>query len=177
MKPRVKSENLVLGALMTGSMHGYEIMKFLKENLSFAWDLGTSQLYLLLGRLEKDSFIYGTKVNQETRPSKRVFSITEKGRNHFLKWLQSPSLHVRDIRLEFVTKLFFIKSLFPESGKLLLDNQQRTLLELKNEIMKIIQNENDPFRRLVYRYRYFLIKGTIRWLEKDVSGFIVDPDK
>lgn len=172
MKHKIRSDNLVLGALMSGPMHGYEIMKFLEENLSFAWSLSTSQLYSLLGRLGKNSFIKGSLIAQDTRPSKRVFSITDKGRETFMEWLKSPCIHVRDMRVEFFAKLFFIKKLFPETGKNLLNNQKRMLYELKKELLSRANKEKDPFRRLVFRYRYIIINSTINWLEKDVADFI-----
>jgi len=121
----IKSEYLVLGALMKGRMHGYEIMKFLKKNLSFAWTLGTSQLYLLLGRLESRSLVEGKQIDQDRRPSKRVFSLTAKGKEFVIRWLEVPSLHVRDVRIEFVCKLFFIKMFSPKSGQILFNNQKR----------------------------------------------------
>ena len=53
MKNRPAAEYVLLGLLMTDAMHGYEIVKALKDRLGEIWLVGTSQVYLLLQRLEK----------------------------------------------------------------------------------------------------------------------------
>ena len=96
---------------MQGPRHGYEIMRFLESALKAACRISSSQLYNLMKRMEKEKLLESSIEPQATRPSKRVFKITEKGKGAFLEWLASPTDHVRDFRLEFIGKLFFYHKL------------------------------------------------------------------
>jgi len=48
VKTKPSTEYALLGALMAGPKHGYEIMQFLSTALGSTWHIGTSQLYALL---------------------------------------------------------------------------------------------------------------------------------
>ena len=54
MSLKSATEYVILGALMSGARHGYEIMQFLGSALDATWRLSTSQLYVLLKRLEEE---------------------------------------------------------------------------------------------------------------------------
>ncbi len=97
----------VLGVLYNGPVHGYDLRRELKERLGEVWTLRPSHIYALLAGLEKDGLVRHDRVDQETRPAKKVFHITEEGRGVFLGWVHSPVLNVRDFRLEFLAKLHF----------------------------------------------------------------------
>ncbi len=92
MKDKPATEYALLGALMSGPRHGYEILQFLETGLGPAWRVSTSQLYALLKRLDKEGLVNSTLETQDTRPSKRVFSILPAGRKRFLTWLKSIAL-------------------------------------------------------------------------------------
>ncbi len=76
---------------MSGERHGYEIMQFLGSALGTTWRLSTSQLYVLLKRLEQEGLLDARAESQPSRPSKRVFDLTVKGRKTFLEWVDAPS--------------------------------------------------------------------------------------
>ena len=95
MKNTPASEYALLGALMTGPRHGYEILTFLRDGLDATWRIPTSQLYAQLKRLEGHGYVNSSVEAQESRPSKRVFEITDEGHNVFLAWVHAPARHVR----------------------------------------------------------------------------------
>ncbi len=97
------------GILYRGPAHGYDLCRELRERLGEIWTLGTSHIYALLAGLEKDGLVHHQRIDQETRPSKKVFTITDEGRLVFLEWVRSPVMNVRDIRLEFLAKLHFTR--------------------------------------------------------------------
>lgn len=61
------------------------------------------------------------------RPSKRVFSLTSKGKKPFLSGLQIPVEHIRDLRIEFLAKLFFFQSFSLDAGHELIKAQESSL--------------------------------------------------
>ncbi|MGO9120158.1 MAG: PadR family transcriptional regulator [Desulfomonilaceae bacterium] len=108
-QPRNRSDFPVLGVLYHGPSHGYELCRELNQRLGEVWGLRTSHIYAVLAGLEKDGLVRHDRVDQGTRPAKKVFAITDEGRLVFLEWLASPVMNVRDLRLEFLAKLHFAR--------------------------------------------------------------------
>jgi PadR family transcriptional regulator AphA len=171
MKMRNSTEFVMLGALMSGSKHGYEVMQFLSSALEPAWRVSTSQLYVLLKRLELEGMVQSTLESQESRPSKRVYRITNKGKKIFVDWLKTPVGHVRDFRTEFLTKLFFFYHLAQPGIEALVDVQIRALRQMKRGVDEQQNNEKDVFMRLVYRFKNHTIDSLVTWLLQEVHSF------
>lgn len=157
---------------MSGPMHGYEILQFLETGLGSALDISTSQLYVLLKRLQKDGLIRSSLEIQQTRPSRRVFSLRSKGKEVFLEWLRSPTEHVRDLRIEFLAKLFFFRNLGLEGGNALVDAQIVLLEQVKKGLSARRRAEKDDYNRLVYGFRISTLTGWLNWLKKEATLFV-----
>jgi DNA-binding PadR family transcriptional regulator len=168
------TEYILLGTLMQGPRHGYEIMRFLESALKAAWRVSRSQLYALMKRMEKEKLLQSSIEPQVTRPSKRVFKITEKGKGAFLHWLSSPTDHVRDFRLEFVGKLFFYNKLSSKGAMELIEAQIQVLHRIQQRLFKEKKEENDPFNILVYDLKLETVRGQLRWLSRTLKKYIVN---
>jgi PadR family transcriptional regulator AphA len=171
MNIRNSTEFVMLGALMSGSKHGYEVMQFLSSALEPAWRVSTSQLYVLLKRLELEGMVQSTLESQESRPSKRVYRITNKGKKVFVDWLKTPVEHVRDFRTEFLTKLFFFYHLALAGLKTLVDAQIRALKQLKRTVHDREKKEKDVFMRFVYGFKNHTIDSLVTWLLREARSF------
>src|ERR1700730_6003540 len=69
---------------------GYDLVQFFKVSMVHYWHAHPGQIYPTLERMEHDGWISGREVIQKGRPNKRVYSITTKGREVLVEWLQSP---------------------------------------------------------------------------------------
>ena len=172
MKTKPSTEYALLGALMAGPKHGYEIMQFLSTALGSTWHIGTSQLYALLTRLEGDNLLGSKLKTQDTRPSKRIFSLTAEGKKLFLAWLQAPTEHVRDLRIEFLAKLFFFDRLSLRGGRELIKAQIQALEQIRERIEQRQEKEKDPFNRLVFGFKIAAVEAWLQWLVKQAKPFI-----
>lgn len=172
MKDKPATEYALLGALMSGPRHGYEILQFLETGLGPAWRISTSQLYALFKRLDKEGLVNSTLETQNTRPSKRVFSIMSAGRKRFLQWLKSPTAHARDLRIEFLAKLYFYHHLDIQGGSELVMSQIAFLGRFQDILMEKKHVEEDDYKRLVYGFRISTIKGWLDWLKKEAILFL-----
>lgn len=162
---------VILGALMSRPKHGYEILQFLEQGLGPAWRFSTSQMYVLLKRLEEEGLLGSILEIQETRPSKRVFSNTPAGEERFLEWVKSPTEHVRDLRLEFMAKLFFFHHLGLQGGDTLVDAQIALLKQVKKGFIAKRRAETDAYNRLVYGFRISTLTAWLNWLKDEVVLF------
>ena len=177
MKTGTSTEYVLLGALMSGPKHGYEMMQFLEAGLEPTWRVGTSQLYALLKRLEQKGHLQSNLETQDTRPSRRIFTLTETGKKTFLDWLKTPTIHVRHFRLEFISKLFFFHNLSLKGGSDLVEAQIQVLRKQQERIRKQEQAEKDRFRTLVYGFKLLTVEGYLKWLSKQAKTFVMNDEQ
>lgn len=87
----MNTQTLILAILNFEDASGYEIKKQSSEGaFSYFVDISYGSIYPILAKLEADGFVMGRSESQSGRPDKKVFSITDKGRQEFIKTLTSP---------------------------------------------------------------------------------------
>jgi DNA-binding PadR family transcriptional regulator len=108
-------EMALLGLLFRKAGHGYDLHRKIVADLGQVWHLSQSQAYSILKRLETRGDISTKEIAQEKLPARQELHITVQGRKNFLAWLDAPSGgSTRAIRMEFVTRLYFLNMYFPE---------------------------------------------------------------
>src|SRR5215207_5283006 len=102
-------EYALLGYVYERPVHGYEIYQQLSAatGLWQVWHLKQSQLYALLTKLEEAQYLAATLQPQDARPPRKIYHLTETGRNAYENWLTTPVTHGRQMRIEFLAKLYF----------------------------------------------------------------------
>lgn len=139
-------EYALLGFLDQSPAHGYELHQKLLEHLGEIWHTSLSQTYNILARLEEQGFIQGTTQEQERRPAKRRFSLTAAGKIRFEVWMSSISAcSVRAIRVEFMTRLYFLFTRNPADAHKAIQAQtealQAHILRLKERLNQMDAQE------------------------------------
>ena len=173
MKSKPDTEHMLLGVLMNGPKHGYEIKRQLEATVKTTWQVSTSQIYTLLKRLETTGRIRSMLEAQTARPSRRVFSLTHAGRTAFKRWVDQPVGHVRDFRMEFITKLHFLHALGLTGGNRLIDRQ---IAMLKKRRTKLDQQRNaaeNNFTALVFEFKLASTVTALHWLEEHARPFFM----
>jgi len=106
----------LLGLLIGGPSHGYDLHQRFVTELGQVWHLSQSQAYAILKRLENRGDVSVKVVEQEKLPARQLLHITETGRRRFFEWLElGISTTARSIRLEFLTRLYFTQLHQPEN--------------------------------------------------------------
>jgi DNA-binding PadR family transcriptional regulator len=78
---KVDLDGLVLGVLADGPLHGYGIVKAIREQSGDLLKVGEGLLYPLLHRLENDALVQAEwQPTREGRPPRKVYALTTKGR-------------------------------------------------------------------------------------------------
>lgn len=109
-------------------MHGYELHQKLLKQLGEIWHTSLSQTYNILTRLEAQGFIQATTQEQEKRPAKRRFCLTAAGKRRFEAWMSSISAcSVRAIRVELMTRLYFLHARNPADALAAIQTQTEAL--------------------------------------------------
>ena len=94
----------VLAALLEGEASGYDLAKLFDVSVANFWAATPQQLYRELDRLAGDGLVEAHVVRQERRPDKRMFTLTEAGRQD-LHDFTARSPRPTAIRDEFLVKL------------------------------------------------------------------------
>lgn len=69
---------------------GYDIAQWLKKPVSYFWHARHSQIYPELAKLEAGGMVTHRLVEQQERPDKKLYSITDEGLRTLLAWLVEP---------------------------------------------------------------------------------------
>jgi DNA-binding PadR family transcriptional regulator len=96
----VSLRDAVLAALLEGEASGYDLAKAFDASVANFWMATPQQLYRELDRLAQQGLIQARVVHQERRPNKRMFSLTEAGRDairHFTARPPKPSVMRDDL--------------------------------------------------------------------------------
>ncbi len=72
--------NALMAALLEGEASGYDLAKIFDSSVANFWLASPQQLYRELDRMEADGLVRARVVRQERRPDKRLFSLTDAGR-------------------------------------------------------------------------------------------------
>lgn len=172
--PRKKNplsmEYILLGFVAQGPIHGYDLHKIIEDQqgIGLIWRIKQSHLYALLDKLEKDGLLVSRTLPGDAFPARKEFQITELGRKNFNAWLTSPVQHGREMRQEFLAKLFFI---FNENGNLkqnLIQEQVHVCSEWVTRLKEENSNQANqfPYARIIMKYRIYQIQAMLDWLKE-----------
>ena len=90
-------EAIVLGSLQGQSLHGYEISKRISTKSEGLLRVGEGQLYPTLHKLEQAGLVTAEWVNQEGKPARKVYSLTEAGTAHLAEKQKTWAKFARSI--------------------------------------------------------------------------------
>lgn len=158
----------LLALLAKEPAHGYELKLALEQTFGGAYPPpNIGQIYVTLNRLERDGLVRGQDVAQERRPNKRVYELTEAGREAVGSWVEEPTDGPR-VRDEFFVKL----ALAPTTGiadRLALINQQRrhylnTMRGLSQ--LATTTDRGNQVARLLIEGAMLHLQADLDWLER-----------
>ena len=170
-------EMALLGLLYNEPGHGYDLHHKVITDLGHVWHLSQSQAYAILKRLETRGDIAMEEIPQVKLPPRQMLHMTPQGRIRFLEWLDTPSGgSVRAIRMEFVTRLYFLRMYMPEKLTQAFDQQrveatihlrrlEKTCAELPAEQI---------YNHMSLEIRLRQLKAVLEWLDECQSNFQKD---
>jgi PadR family transcriptional regulator AphA len=105
----------LLGVLAREPLSGYDISRRMKAPVGAFWQAQRSQIYPELARLEELGLVTHRRVEQLDRPDKKVYRISEAGRQALRHWVIEPA-GVPAQRNEFVLKVYSLWLAEPEQA-------------------------------------------------------------
>jgi DNA-binding PadR family transcriptional regulator len=170
------AEHAILGLLDldAGSGHGYDLARNFAEGqpLADVLRLEPGMLYHHLKKIERRDWVESVIEPQAARPARQVYHLTAAGRAELTRWLAEPVRHTREIRLEFLVKLYFARRMDAALAARLLAGQlaacrawEAALLEKQATLAESEPDETDrDFTRTVLDLRLAQTRAAISWL-------------
>lgn len=157
---------LALGLLMKSPSHGYQLDQTLEEDFGMIWKAGQTKLYVTLSDLEEQGLLSSVMEPQENHPDRKVYHLTEKGKETFLNWVEKPVPSLRAARVELIAKLRFDYLLGLGGAEDLIHQQRKVFYAMIAEWEREKKGDSDPFMSLVYDFRIEQAQFILNWLEK-----------
>ncbi len=167
-------EMALIGQLYDKPGHGYDLHRRVQNDLGQVWHLSQSQAYATLKRLEAQGVITSEEVKQVKLPSRQILQLTELGMQRFLDWLEGPtSGSTRAIRMEFVTRLYFLKQYMPERLPEAFTRQRNEALQNIQRLETTVSNipAGQVFNRMSMEMRLEQLKTLLTWLIESEKYF------
>ncbi len=173
--------NILLGYLNYGPMTGYELKQAIDTSTGFFWHAHHSQIYTTLRQMEKEELVTSTQKNEDDALRRRVYHLTDDGRQELQKWLDTPMSQASQIKEEFLVRIFFSGKRNPQNVLDELKEQQKLHLEAlagyQNLEKSLPDHEHSPFKNtrdhifwtmtLEMGFRYE--KMYLEWLESAIK--------
>jgi len=171
---------VILGLLREKPLYGYEIKQIIEEHMSDWTSIAFGSIYFALDKLADEKFVEKVNVEQDNkRPARSVYQITDQGRVEFLRLLRAG--WQQDERQYFALDiyLFFLESLPLDEVKTYLRMRQaglQTVLEhLQSHRAEELANPEVPrLAMAIFDHTYVHTQAELNWvsdlLQKLESG-------
>lgn len=170
------SMEVLLGLLTIEPMSGYDLGLTIRASVGHIWNESYGQIYPNLKKLASDGCVSSKMERQKGKPDRRIYSITEKGRERLRKWLAVPP-QPEIPRNEMLLKLFFGEQV---PAQILIRyvermaEERRALLELleRSEHEEIDKNQHypgTPYWRMAAHFGQMEMRAHLRWAEETLT--------
>jgi DNA-binding PadR family transcriptional regulator len=127
--PALALERAILAILSEEPSHGYAILAKLEKRIGGVCGISYGQVYRVLAGLERRGLIVGRAVQVARRPTRRVFDLSEAGRDDVQRWLVEAPARTMFFGIDFYLRLPFLSSLDSETREEVLVQQVRRCRE------------------------------------------------
>jgi PadR family transcriptional regulator, regulatory protein AphA len=177
------AEHALLGLLalsVEGVGHGYELARHFEAGapLGNVIRLEPGMVYHHLKKLDRLEWV-AALADEQGRAARRTFAISDAGRMELARWLAEPVAHTREIRLEFLVKLYFAGLLDPAITARLVREQREICLRMIESFTEQLRSEqaaeisDTPARQfgdMVLELRLAQTRAALTWLDSIQPG-------
>jgi DNA-binding PadR family transcriptional regulator len=156
-------KHTLLGLLTEGERHGWDLRSSFELLLADTWPLNDGQVYTTLARLERDGLVSSHTVEQRDRPDRRMYRITNAGRDELQRWLTETPADTPLLKDELFLKVLIHALTGSGNPDLLLHHQRQHLI---NGLAGLTRRRTDPETG---RATALLLDGAILRLEADLK--------
>ena len=157
---------MFLALVARGDTYGYELKRRYDAWFAAVWgEVNIGQIYVTMGRLQRDGLVTSRSVPQAARPERKVFSITEQGRKALEDWLREPS-ELASSKSDLVLRLVGTSLLDAIPVRVLVgEHRQRCLEALRVLDAEAERAERGSLTELLVQGSALHVQAELRWLD------------
>ena len=129
-------KTVCLGMLTDGAASGYDLKKQFESSFAHFFAAGYGSIYPALSALAEQGLVCCEQVPQDGKPDRKVYEITDAGREFLLKALENPA-PTHKIRSEFLATMCFAHLMPKEHVQTVLNNRLAECTQLAAMIAEI----------------------------------------
>lgn len=170
---RSAAEYALLGLIAQsefGEIHGYDLARsFAESGLGRILRLESGMLYHYLKKMVRDGLMTSTLEQQAGRPDRQVHGLTDEGHDALHAWISAPVRATREIRLDFLIKLYLARGLDPARAAALVKDQRSVMQARAARLTEQVNNVqpddlDNAFGDTVLRLRLSQTRAALEWL-------------
>lgn len=152
-------------------VHGYDLgRRFQDGPLAEIIRLEPGMLYHYLKKLAKAGYLTTNIEHQSSRPDRQDHTLTSDGEAVLETWLKEPVHATRDIRLEFLLKLYFARQITSDQARALVREQHGVIAALVDSLVGQRDTldgdlHDEGMRRIVLDLRIAQTEAVLGWLD------------
>ena len=177
------SKYVILGLLSIKPMSGYDMKVWIDNGISYFWCISYGQIYPALKDFVKEGMATFTTDQEEGRPEKKVYSLTDKGRSTLEEWLREPMDRSSSSYTATLTIKVYFGSCVPKEITINHLQEAISYKEATLEALQEIEAKNIPFKEMAkelknkgYFYRMctlnegvIMLKAQIQWCNETIQ--------
>ncbi|MEL6469660.1 MAG: PadR family transcriptional regulator [Cyanobacteria bacterium J06623_4] len=95
----------ILAALFNQPCSGYDLVKRFNKSVECFWSASHQQIYKALAKLEEEGHVSSEKIEQENRPNKKLYTVTDSGRQQLQTWIAQTEEEIAPLKSDLLVKL------------------------------------------------------------------------
>jgi DNA-binding PadR family transcriptional regulator len=167
------TEYAVLGLLAFGESSGYDLVREASRSIDYMWAPSRSQIYKVLPRLVGWGLAESREVEQQGRPDKALYRITDAGLAQLRSWIETEEDDPAGGPAVFLMKLFFGWVAPPDAARTQLALYRRLVakhLAEFEEMERGLPERGEPAHsRVALRHGILRARATLDWADEAAS--------
>jgi DNA-binding PadR family transcriptional regulator len=162
-------KTVCLGMLTDGEASGYDLKKEFESSFGHFFAAGYGSIYPALNTLARDGLVECRCIPQDGRPDRKVYRITESGREHLLGALDHPCPSHK-VRSEFLATMCFAHLMTREQVETVLDNRVKEAQDYLDLFKKFETNGMEdwpPGARFVLGFGQTMMQAMQQYIEEN----------
>jgi DNA-binding PadR family transcriptional regulator len=156
----------LLALLAAGHDHGYALKRAFEERFGSVWPpVNIGQIYSTLARLERDALVECREVEQQGRPAKKVYRLTQLGRGELESWTREQASGPR-LRDDFFMKLVLGPLSGAATASELIEEQRLAYYQSLRDIdRELTDTEPGSTAALLLEGAALQVQADLKWLD------------
>ena len=167
---------VLLGFLRQGPLHGYELKRIIERNMGDWTEIAFGSIYFALDRLAREGFVTPSEeAGENRRPSKIVYTITDSGREKYLRLLRESWQTMERKTSSVDIAVAFIRDLPRPEVCRYLDTRilslGKALVYLKEHERETMENPYvPPESRYIFSHARYQLEAELAWTKELRAG-------